>query len=61
MTDLVAKCENCIHYDICKHIDEYTEAVQILENEASVFDDLVNINVKCKYFYFTKTQIQRSV
>lgn len=31
---------------------KFTRAVQVLENEASVFDDLVNIRIKCRYFYY---------
>ena len=52
MPDFIANCENCIHFHVCKRIDEYNEAVQTLENEANIFADLVNLRIKCRYFYY---------
>lgn len=59
MSDFIANCENCVHFHVCKRIDEYAEAVQVLENEASVFDDLVNIRIKCRYFYYVNEDKDR--
>lgn len=61
MSDFIANCENCIHFHVCKRIDEYAEAVQILGNEANVFADLVNLRIKCRYFYYVNEEKDRYV
>lgn len=47
----IVGCDKCMHFDVCKHTDEYIDAVSIIGNEACGFDDIVDVWIRCKYFH----------
>lgn len=54
-------CISCIKQDVCKYKDEYIEAKSILENEASVYDEFIDIDIRCKSYIYPQSTIYRAV
>lgn len=43
-------CQSCSHNNVCKYKEEFEEGKRIIENEASVYGDMISITISCKYF-----------
>lgn len=54
-------CVSCIKQDVCKYKDEYIEAKSIIENEASVYDEFMTVDVYCKSYVKPQSTTYRAV
>lgn len=47
------KCNQCLHYPVCKHIESYRIACDIVNKTVDELPEEVNVNadIQCRFFY----------